>query len=121
MLVRLALALAVNAAALWVADALLDGVQIHGFWAYLIASVVLAVANAVVKPVLTLLTLPLVIVTLGLFLLVVNTGMVAPAEWIASAFSIDGFWASVGTVFILWLVTLAVNALLERRSRSPVY
>ncbi|HMI28567.1 MAG TPA: phage holin family protein [Gaiellaceae bacterium] len=102
--VRLAIAWAINLAALWVADALWDGVRIHGWEAFLIGSAVLGVANALLKPVLTVLTLPLIIVTLGFFYLVINIAMVALAEWIAPNFSIDGFWAYVGTVVVVWAV-----------------
>ena len=102
--IRLALALAINAAALWVADALFDGVRIHGWWAYIIGAAVLGIANTVIKPILALITLPLIILTLGLFLLLINIAMIALAEWIAPNFSIDGFWTYVGTVVIVWLV-----------------
>ena len=101
---RLTIAWAVNAAALWAADALWDGVRIHGWAAYLIGSAVLGIANAVLKPVLAIATLPLIIVTLGFFYLVINIAMVALAEWIAPDFSIDGFWAYVGTVVVVWAV-----------------
>ena len=101
---RLVVAWAINAAALWVADALWDGVRIHGWAAYLIGAAVLGIANTVLKPLLTVLTLPLIIVTLGFFYLVINIAMVALAEWIAPNFSIDGFWAYVGTVVVVWAV-----------------
>jgi putative membrane protein len=101
---RVAVAWAINLAALWAADALWDGVRIHGWAAFLIGSAVLGIVNAVVKPVLTLLTLPLIIVTLGFFYLVINIAMVALAEWIAPNFSIDGFWTYVGTVVVVWAV-----------------
>jgi putative membrane protein len=101
---RLALAWAINLAALWVANALWDGVSIHGWAAYLIGSAVLGIANAIVKPLLTILTLPLIIVTLGFFYLLINVAMVALAEWIAPNFSIDGFWSYVGTVVVIWAV-----------------
>ena len=101
---RLAIAWAINLAALWAANALWDGVRIHGWAAYLIGSAVLGIANAVLKPLLTVLTLPLIIITLGLFYLVINIAMVALAEWIAPNFSIDGFWSYVGTVVVVWAV-----------------
>src|SRR5919202_2206843 len=101
---KLAVAWAINAAALWVADALWDGVRIHGWAAYLIGAAVLGIANTVLKPLLTVLTLPLIIVTLGFFYLVINIAMVALAEWIAPHFSIDGFWAYVGTVVVVWAI-----------------
>jgi putative membrane protein len=101
---RVAVAWAINLAALWAADALWDGVRIHGWAAFLIGSAVLGIVNAVVKPIVTVLTLPLIIVTLGFFYLVINIAMVALAEWIAPNFSIDGFWTYVGTVVVVWAV-----------------
>ena len=101
---RLAIAWGINLLALWVANALWDGVSIHGWAAYLIGSAVLGIANTIVKPLLAILTLPLIIVTLGLFYLLINIAMVALAEWIAPNFSIDGFWSYVGVVFIVWAV-----------------
>jgi putative membrane protein len=110
---RLLVALLVNALALWIANAIWDSVDIHGFWAYAIGAAVLGIANAVIKPVLTLLTLPLIILTLGLFMLVINIAMVALAEWIAPNFSIDGFWTYVGVVVIIWIVNWASYRLLD--------
>ena len=101
---RLAIAWAINLAALWAANALWDGVRIHGLAAYLIGSAVLGIANTVLKPLLTVLTLPLIILTLGFFYLVINIAMVALAEWVAPNFSIDGFWSYVGTVVVVWAV-----------------
>ncbi|HEY6607337.1 MAG TPA: phage holin family protein [Gaiellaceae bacterium] len=121
LLLRLAIAVALNALALWVANVLWDSVSIHGFWAYFIGAVVLGIANTVIKPILALLTLPLIVLTLGLFYLVINIAMVALAEWIAPNFSIDGFWTYVGVVVVIWVVnwvgSLAVDALERPRAR----
>jgi putative membrane protein len=114
LLVRLAVAWGINAAALWAADALWDSVRIKGWAAYLIGSAVLGIANAVIKPLLALLTLPLIIVTLGVFYLVINIAMVALAEWIAPRFSIDGFWTYVGTVVVVWAVNWIGNEVVDR-------
>ncbi len=114
MVFRLAVAWAVNAAALWVADVLFTGVRIDGWKAYLIGAAVLGIANGIIKPVLALLTLPLIIFTLGLFLLVINIAMLALAEWIAPDFSITGFWTYVGTVVIIWLVNVVAYSLMDR-------
>jgi putative membrane protein len=113
-LMRLAVAWAINAAALWVADALWDGVRINGFWSFLIGSAVLGIANTVLKPLLAVLTFPLIIVTLGLFYLVINIAMVALAELFAPHFSIDGFWTYVGTVLVIWAVNWIAHEGLER-------
>jgi putative membrane protein len=116
---RLAIAWAINLAALWAADALWDGVRINGWAAYLIGSAVLGIVNAVLKPLLTVLTLPLIIVTLGFFYLVINIAMVALAEWIAPDFSIDGFWSYVGTVIVVWAVNWIGDQILgEATSRA---
>ena len=113
LLARIAIAIGVNALALWVANAIWDSVSIHGFWAYFIGALVLGIANAVLKPILAILTLPLIIITLGLFYLLINIAMVALAEWIAPNFSIDGFWTYVGVVVIIWLVNWACYAALD--------
>jgi putative membrane protein len=74
----------------------------------------------VLKPLLTVLTLPLIIITLGIFYLVINIAMVALAELIAPNFSIDGFWTYVGTVVVVWAVNWIGDQVLgdlERRAR----
>jgi putative membrane protein len=119
LLARLAVAWAINAAALWVADALWGSVTINGFWAFAIGSAVLGIANTIIKPILALLTLPLVVITLGLFLFVINIAMVALAEWIAPDFSIDGFWTYVGTVIVVWAVNWAGHLILDALERRP--
>src|SRR5919204_6590508 len=95
---------AINILALWVANALWDGVTIHGAAAYLIGAAVLGIANALLKPALAILTLPLIIISLGFVYLLINIAMVALAEWIAPNFSINGFWTYVGTVVVVWAV-----------------
>jgi len=95
-------------------------VRIDGFGAYVIGAAVLGVANAVIKPLLAVLTLPLIIVTLGFFYLLINVAMVALAEWIAPDFSINGFWTYVGTVVVIWAVNWVAAQVLDdvgRRTR----
>jgi len=121
LLSRFLIAWAINALALWVADALWDGVVIEGWGAFLIGAAVLGIANAVLKPVLAVLTLPLIIVTLGFFYLLINIAMLALAEWIAPDFAITGFWSYVGTVVVIWVVNWAAGQLTEDfgRRRRP--
>ena len=104
LVIRVGIAWGINLAALWAANALWDGVRIHGWAGYLIGAAVLGIANGFLKPALTIATLPLIIITLGFFYLLINIGMVALAVWIAPNFSIDGFWSYVGTVFVVWAV-----------------
>ena len=113
LLLRIAIAIGINALALWVANAIWDSVSIHGFWAYFIGALVLGIANAVIKPILAILTLPLIVITLGLAYFAINVLMLALAEWIAPDFSIDGFWTYVGATIVVWLVNVVVGALLD--------
>ena len=114
MAIRLVILLTINAVALWVANAIFDSVRIHGFWAYFIGALVLGIANAVLKPVLAILTLPLIILTLGFFYLLINIAMVALAGWIAPNFSIDGFWTYAGVVVIIWAVNWIAHAMIDK-------
>ena len=116
---RLLVAWAINIAALWVADALWDGVRINGAAAFLIGAAVLGIANTLLKPLLTVLTLPLIIITLGFVYLLINIAMVGLAEWIAPNFSIDGFWSYVGTVVVVWAVNWIAQEVLGRTERRP--
>ena len=121
-MLRLVAAWGINALALWICNGIFDRVSIHGAWAYIIGASVLGIANAVLKPILALLTLPLIIVTLGLFLLVINIAMVALAEWIAPNFSIDGFWTYVGVVVLIWIVNWAAYRLIDYfEDRRPAH
>jgi putative membrane protein len=114
---RLAVAWAINIGALWVANALFDGVRMHGWWAYLIGAAVLGVANAIIKPVLAVLTLPLIIVTLGVSYFLINVAMLALAAWIAPHFSISGFWTYVGAVVVIWVVNAVAGQIVEKPRR----
>ena len=67
--------LAVNILALWVATALVPGVEIYGAGTFILAGILLGVVNALVRPILLLLTLPFTVLTLGLFVLVINAAM----------------------------------------------
>ena len=99
----LLLAWLANILSLAVADWIFGSVHIGHWWPLLLGAAVLGIANTVVKPIVTVLTLPLVIATLGLGLFVINVGMLALAEWIAPDFSIDGFWTYVGATIVVWL------------------
>ena len=111
-LVALLLGWGVNIVALLVVDAVFDGVAIERWGGIVVGAAVLGIANAIVKPILTLLTLPLVIVTLGLSYFAINVAMLALAEWIAPNFTIDGFWTYVGATIVVWLVNWVLHAVL---------
>jgi putative membrane protein len=108
LIMYLLLAWLANIVSLIVADWMFDGVSIERWWPLLLGAAVLGLANTIIKPILTLLTLPLVIVTLGLFYFAINVLMLALAEWIAPDFSIDGFWTYVGATIVVSIVNWAM-------------
>ncbi len=106
--------LRVLAAALgfWIASRLVHGVHVNGIVSLLLAGLVLGILNALVRPVLAILTLPLTILTLGLFLLVVNGVTV----WLVTVFiqgvRIPGLWPAILTSIIISLTSWVANAVL---------
>jgi putative membrane protein len=114
----LVLAWLANILSLAAADWIFDGVSIGRWWPLLIGAAVLGVANTIVKPILTVLALPLVILTLGLALFAISVLMLALAEWIAPDFSIDGFWTYVGATIVVWIVNYVLHGLFGLRDTS---
>lgn len=119
-MVSLIVRLIVNAVALWVATVIVSGVEIEEastqeqVLTLLVVAVIFAVVNTFIRPVVALLSLPFYIVTLGLFIFIVNALMLWLTSWIAGLlnvpFHVDGFWAAVlgGLVvsFVSWLLNL---------------
>ncbi|CAM5186164.1 Membrane protein OS=Castellaniella defragrans (strain DSM / CCUG 39792 / 65Phen) OX=1437824 GN=BN940_02391 PE=4 SV=1 [Castellaniella denitrificans] len=101
-----------NAVALLVVAYVLPGITVASFGSALIAALVLGLLNAVVKPLLILLTLPLTIVTLGLFLLVLNALVFWFAGSILKGFQVDGFWWAVIGAIVYSIVSTALAGLL---------
>jgi putative membrane protein len=93
--------LILNAVAILLTSYLLSGVHIEGFVAAFLLAFVLAILNAFLKPVLVILTIPISIVTLGLFLIVINAGVLYLATYFVDGTSIDGFWWAVLFGFIV--------------------
>jgi putative membrane protein len=112
--------LIVNAIALWVATLIVSGVELEGastqdrVITLLVVAVIFALVNVVVRPIVKILSLPLYVLTLGLFTFIVNALMLLLTSWIADQFdvpfNVDGFWSAVlgGLVisFISWILNL---------------
>ena len=95
------LRLCVVALGLWLASELVSGIQVHGLWTLLGAALLLGIVNAVVRPLLVILTLPITLLTLGLFLLVINAAMLGLVAWMFDGFAIAGFWPALfGSVVV---------------------
>lgn len=71
---------------------LLPGVSVVDYWAALLVALVLSLANIIVKPVLIILTIPITVVTLGLFLLVINALIILMVDYLVDGFFVEGFW-----------------------------
>lgn len=139
----LVLRLIVNAVALWVTTLIVPGITLHEtagappvggianevsvptIGALLIVAVVFTLVNAVVKPIIQLLSLPLTILTLGLFLLVVNALMLMLTGWITTTiqpfgteYDVSGFWAAFIGAIVIGLVNWVLGMLIPGRGRD---
>lgn len=99
----------ITALGLWVASAILPGVHSTGFLPILGAGLLLGLVNAIIRPVIIILTLPITIVTLGLFLLVINALMVILVGKMMGGFSVDGFLPALFTAIIVSIVSWIAN------------
>lgn len=107
---RIIVSLLINAAAIFVTAYILPGVELSGVEPALVAAVLMGVINAFLKPVLVLLTLPITVLTLGLFMLVINALLVLLVSAVVPGFEVDGFWWAL----VFSIVLAIVNAFLHR-------
>jgi putative membrane protein len=99
----------------------LSGVHIDTIWTAIVFAVVLAILNMIVKPLLILLTLPVTIITLGLFLFVINAIVILIASRLVHGIRIDGFWWALGFSLILSIVSSILNKELDgSKSRKSI-
>jgi putative membrane protein len=111
--VRFLIAAAINVLALLVADWAFDGVTIDGWGPLIMGGIVLGLANVFLKPLVTFIALPLILLTFGIAYFFVNVVMLLFTEWITPDFSIDGFWTYVGATIVVWLVNWIVWTLVD--------
>lgn len=110
----------VNALGLLFVSWLFEGIQVNGVgWAF-VAALFLGVFNALVRPVLILLTLPITVVTMGLFILVINALMLWLTGTLLAGFQVHGFWTAVGGALILSIISMAANSLVGERGNIEV-
>jgi len=112
---------AITALGLWVASELLSGLSFDSTTKLILAAIVLGVINAFVRPLAFILTLPITIVTLGLFLLVLNAGMVGLVAWLVPGFQVAGFWTAVGAALIVSLVSWAASSVIGTNGRIEIF
>ncbi len=125
---RLILRLLANAAALAVATFLLSGISLTAttlegkIVTFLIVGAVFGILNAIIKPIFQLVTIPLVLLTLGLFLVVINACMLLLTSWLAGLFnlgwSVDGFWTALFGAIIVSIVSFVLNVFIPDREEK---
>jgi putative membrane protein len=112
---------ALVALGLWLATAWVPGVYIDSPSTLLLAGVLLGVVNSIVRPIAILLTLPMTIITLGLFLLVINAGMVALVAWMLPGMHISGFGAAFWTSILVSLVSMVGSWFVGGKGKIELY
>ena len=128
MLERLALRWAFNVAALFVAAWVLSGVSYgNDWWALLIAAIVFTLVNAFIKPILTILSIPFIVITLGIFYFLLNILILYITDWIVGPFEIKTFWWGALAALIVSIVNGILHMIFGdpsefgRQRREPAY
>jgi len=104
-------------AAIIVASYLLDGIQVKGFFNAFFAAAILGVLNAFFRPILIILTLPINILTLGLFTFIINALLLKMASGVISGFDVRGFWTAVFGSVIISVVSWVLNSFISPKGR----
>jgi putative membrane protein len=110
----------VAALGLWAATAVLSGITINSAMTLVIAGLLLGLVNAIVRPFALLLSLPALVLTLGLFLLVVNAAMLGLVALMLPGFRIAGFWTAVGAALIVSIVSWIGSWFIGSKGRVEV-
>ncbi len=108
-----------SAVAVSISAWIVPGVSVDSFGKAMVAAAILGIVNALVRPLLVLLTLPVTILTLGLFLLVVNAACVAIAANVVEGFHVEGFLPAVIMVIVLTLVSSVIGSIFGSRKPQP--
>jgi putative membrane protein len=111
---------AIVAVGLWLATKLFSGLQFDSPGVLIAAALLLGLVNAVIRPIAIVLTFPLTLVTLGLFLLVVNAAMMGLVAVLLSGFSIAGFWTAIGASIVVSITSWVASGLIGNTGRFEV-
>lgn len=114
------LRVAIVALGLWLATQILPGLQFDTPGYLLAAALLLGIVNAIVRPIAVLLTLPLTLLTLGLFLLVINAAMLGLVALLLAGFHVGGFWTAVGGALIVSLTGWLASGLIGNNGKVEV-
>lgn len=111
----------ITAFGLWMADAVLPGLRFDGWMSLWLAAFLLGLVNAFVRPIVIFLTLPITLLTLGLFILVINGAMLMLVAWMMPSFRIESLGAAILASIIVGLTAWLANVFIGRRGRVEVW
>jgi putative membrane protein len=113
--------LVITALGLWAAATIVPGVHIDGWGSLVVAALLLGIVNAVIRPIILILTLPLTVLTLGLFILVVNGISLALVAWLMPGFSLSGLGAAILGSIVVGLTSWLASAFVGGSGRIERY
>jgi putative membrane protein len=111
---------AIVALGLWLATRVFPGLQFDGPGTLLAAAVLLGIVNAIVRPIAVVLTLPLTLLSLGLFLLVINAAMLGLVALLLTGFTISGFWTAIGASLLVSITSWLASGVISNSGRVEV-
>lgn len=109
---RLLITWCINAAALFALPYFMQSIHVDNFWTALVAALVLGLVNTLIRPILVLLTLPVTLISLGLFILVINGLMFWMVAHLVDGFHVGGFWSAVGGALLYSVISWALSTLI---------
>lgn len=114
---RILIRMAINGVALWIASLLIDGIELaEDFWKIVLVVVIFGLVNALVKPVAKLLSLPFIVLTLGIFILVINAVMLLITDWLTASLEVDGFFDALLGAIVISIVSWALTIFIPDKS-----
>ena len=108
----------VTVAGLWLSAQVVPGVDFTNTSSLIAAAIILGVVNAIVRPIMVVLTFPITVLTVGLFLLVVNAAMIGLTAMFLDGFAVDGLWAGIGAAIVTGVVSWIAGAFIGERERA---
>jgi putative membrane protein len=112
--------LSVTGAAVFLATQIVPGISAESFSAGLAAVILLSILNALVRPLLYLLSLPMILLSLGLFMVLINALLLQLVAWLVKGFSVDGFWPSVWGALLISVVSTILNLWVSDQGRVEI-
>jgi putative membrane protein len=103
--------------AILVAAHLIEGIEVKGFWSAVLAAAILGVMNALFRPILIILTLPINILTLGLFTFVINAILIMMVSGVVGGFEVHGFWSALFGSLVISVVSWLLNSFINEQGR----